>query len=240
MRDNSRADRSVFDCDVLLPQQHEDGARTAIGSPPIGEHSLPSAASGRGRCRGGRPLRECVSARPGEHRAYDRTCQPPRLSCSNRSEERATPNWRLQMSSDELHRRARRFKALCASCRERKARFKYRGEVRADRDHPPSHSDGTGLAGGCFAVPLPVATRSIAVRVAAGTATWAPFGCTSTGIRNSLLLRRASGSSRSNSRASSGDMTRQSQIPLRRLVESPAIQNAVLDSLDRRLGRAPA
>jgi len=26
-------------------------------------------------------------------------------------------------------------RALCAACRERKARFRYRGEVRADRDH---------------------------------------------------------------------------------------------------------
>jgi hypothetical protein len=39
------------------------------------------------------------------------------------------------MSSSERHRRSRRFRTLCAACRERKARFKYRGEVRADRDH---------------------------------------------------------------------------------------------------------
>jgi hypothetical protein len=39
------------------------------------------------------------------------------------------------MSSSERHRQSRRFRALCAACRERKARFKYRGEVRADRDH---------------------------------------------------------------------------------------------------------
>ena len=26
-------------------------------------------------------------------------------------------------------------RTLCAACRERKARFRYRGEVRADRDH---------------------------------------------------------------------------------------------------------
>ena len=26
-------------------------------------------------------------------------------------------------------------KTLCAACQERKARFRYRGEVRADRDH---------------------------------------------------------------------------------------------------------
>ena len=39
------------------------------------------------------------------------------------------------MSSSERHRRARRFRTLCAACQERKARFRYRGEVRADRDH---------------------------------------------------------------------------------------------------------
>jgi len=39
------------------------------------------------------------------------------------------------MSSNEAHRQSKRFTTLCAACRERKARFKYRGEVRADRDH---------------------------------------------------------------------------------------------------------
>ena len=39
------------------------------------------------------------------------------------------------MSSSERHRRSRRFRTLCAACEERKARFRYRGEVRADRDH---------------------------------------------------------------------------------------------------------
>jgi hypothetical protein len=39
------------------------------------------------------------------------------------------------MSSSERHRRSRRFRTLCAACRERKARFRYRGAVRADRDH---------------------------------------------------------------------------------------------------------
>src|SRR5450759_4888193 len=39
------------------------------------------------------------------------------------------------MSSHECHRRLKRVKTWCATCRERKARFKYRGEVRADRDH---------------------------------------------------------------------------------------------------------
>jgi hypothetical protein len=39
------------------------------------------------------------------------------------------------MSSNEAHRQSKRVRTLCAACRERKARFKYRGEVRADRDH---------------------------------------------------------------------------------------------------------
>lgn len=39
------------------------------------------------------------------------------------------------MSSRERHRRAKRFRLLCVKCRARKARFKYRGDVRADRDH---------------------------------------------------------------------------------------------------------
>lgn len=39
------------------------------------------------------------------------------------------------MSSSEFQRRSKRLKTLCAACQERKARFRYRGEVRADRDH---------------------------------------------------------------------------------------------------------
>src|SRR4051812_32152368 len=39
------------------------------------------------------------------------------------------------MSSREGRRRSKRLKHLCAACQERKARFRYRGEVRADRDH---------------------------------------------------------------------------------------------------------
>lgn len=39
------------------------------------------------------------------------------------------------MSSSEGHRRSKRLKHLCAACQGRKARFRYRGEVRADRDH---------------------------------------------------------------------------------------------------------
>ena len=39
------------------------------------------------------------------------------------------------MSSSEGHRRSRRLKHLCAACQERKAKFRFRGEVRADRDH---------------------------------------------------------------------------------------------------------
>jgi hypothetical protein len=39
------------------------------------------------------------------------------------------------MSSNELRRQSKQVKTLCAGCQERKARFRYRGEVRADRDH---------------------------------------------------------------------------------------------------------
>ena len=39
------------------------------------------------------------------------------------------------MSSNELRRQSKLVKTLCAMCQERKARFRYRGEVRADRDH---------------------------------------------------------------------------------------------------------
>jgi len=39
------------------------------------------------------------------------------------------------MSSNELRRQSKRVRTLCAVCQERKARFRYRGEVRADRDH---------------------------------------------------------------------------------------------------------
>jgi len=39
------------------------------------------------------------------------------------------------MSSSERQRRLKRARVLCAACQERKAKFRYRGEVRADRDH---------------------------------------------------------------------------------------------------------
>jgi hypothetical protein len=39
------------------------------------------------------------------------------------------------MSSSECRRQSKESRILCVQCRERKARFRYRGEVRADRDH---------------------------------------------------------------------------------------------------------
>ena len=39
------------------------------------------------------------------------------------------------MSSSQRHRLSRQFRTLCAACQERKARFRFRGEVRSDRDH---------------------------------------------------------------------------------------------------------
>ena len=41
----------------------------------------------------------------------------------------------MSMTARHENRKARQ---LCQRCRDRKARFQYRGEVRADRDHPPS------------------------------------------------------------------------------------------------------
>jgi hypothetical protein len=39
------------------------------------------------------------------------------------------------MSRHERGRQTKRITNLCAGCRARKAKFRYRGEVRADRDH---------------------------------------------------------------------------------------------------------
>ena len=39
------------------------------------------------------------------------------------------------MSSIERRSQSKQVKTLCVGCQERKARFRYRGEVRADRDH---------------------------------------------------------------------------------------------------------
>ncbi len=39
------------------------------------------------------------------------------------------------MSPAARHRLYRRWSRLCVECREQPARFKYRGRVRADRDH---------------------------------------------------------------------------------------------------------
>jgi hypothetical protein len=39
------------------------------------------------------------------------------------------------MSHTERRRQSKQVKTLCLGCQERKARFRYRGEVRADRDH---------------------------------------------------------------------------------------------------------
>jgi hypothetical protein len=39
------------------------------------------------------------------------------------------------MSSTARRRQSRQVKTLCVGCQQRKARFRYRGEVRSDRDH---------------------------------------------------------------------------------------------------------
>ena len=41
----------------------------------------------------------------------------------------------MSMTARHENRKSRQ---MCQRCQDRKARFQYRGEVRADRDHPPS------------------------------------------------------------------------------------------------------
>ena len=72
------------------------------------------------------------------------------------------------MSSNELRRQSKQVKTLCAACQERQAKFRYRGEVRADRDHTL-----------CFECQLGEINRARARRLMeAVTAprTWPPFG----------------------------------------------------------------
>jgi hypothetical protein len=72
------------------------------------------------------------------------------------------------MSSSERHRQLKRIKTVCAACQERKAKFRYRGEVRADRDHTL-----------CFECHRGEINRARARRLTeAVTAprTWPPFG----------------------------------------------------------------
>jgi hypothetical protein len=103
--------------------------------------SLPAKASGSSirviRATGWEVAltRGCV-ARSGEHRAYDPTCLTLRISCNRVERTREPkPDRRIPMSSSEGDRRSKRLTRSCAACGERKARFRYRGEVRADRDH---------------------------------------------------------------------------------------------------------
>src|SRR5688572_9339889 len=59
------------------------------------------------------------------------TAYPARVEDGCRPE----PVWRMPMSSSERQRRSKRARVLCAACQERKAKFRYRREVRANRDH---------------------------------------------------------------------------------------------------------
>ena len=72
------------------------------------------------------------------------------------------------MSSSERHRRSKRFRTLCAACQERKARFKYRGEVRADRDHT--------LCFECYRAEINRARARRLTETAAPPHMWLPFG----------------------------------------------------------------
>ena len=56
--------------------------------------------------------------------AYDLSCQESLRPCL----------WRIEMSFTAAHE-SKHTRHACQSCRNRKARFKYRGSVRADRDH---------------------------------------------------------------------------------------------------------
>jgi hypothetical protein len=72
------------------------------------------------------------------------------------------------MSSNELRRQSKQVKTLCAACQERKAKFRYRGEVRADRDHTL-----------CFECHRGVINRARVRRLTEGVTlprTWSPFG----------------------------------------------------------------
>lgn len=72
------------------------------------------------------------------------------------------------MSSKEFHRRSKRVRTLCAACQERKARFKYRGEVRADRDHT--------LCFECYRREIDRARARRMTETATPLRTWSPFG----------------------------------------------------------------
>ena len=101
------------------------------GHPPDG-----SLSATRGRGAQGVPLpppadlRESTAAMigqppEGEDRAYDLRCHRSRPSC----------RWRRTTMSRSAARESRQRQRLCETCRQRKARYRFRGRVRADRQH---------------------------------------------------------------------------------------------------------
>jgi hypothetical protein len=83
------------------------------------------------------------------------------------------------MSSNELRRQSKLVKTLCAACRERKARFRYRGEVRADRDHT--------LCFECYRGELNRARARRLIDAAVRRQERSPFGPTAGAGRRSVL-----------------------------------------------------
>jgi hypothetical protein len=53
----------------------------------------------------------------------------------------------MSMTARHEDRKARQ---MCERCRDRKARFQYRGHVKVDRDHPPSLSELRRASTLCF------------------------------------------------------------------------------------------
>jgi hypothetical protein len=75
-----------------------------------------------------------MSSQPGESPTYDPSCQAPPVRFGLFENDNPKPE-EVAMSSSQRRRQFRSLRALCAACRARKARFQYRGEVRADRHH---------------------------------------------------------------------------------------------------------
>ena len=69
--------------------------------------------------------------REGEGRAYDLTCPLVSIRCIVRPSRLR----RYGGTSRRFPMRHRASRHLCLGCRSQRARFRYRGRVRADRDH---------------------------------------------------------------------------------------------------------
>ena len=82
------------------------------------------------------------------------------------------------MSSSELRRQSKQVKTLCAACQERKAKFRFRRAVRADRDHTL-----------CFECYRSEVNRTRARRLADATSRWAkPSLCRPSDVSGGRVL----------------------------------------------------